>query len=40
MTDLINAQLEKNEPVGYLELTDEWVDIGQKENLAAAREGH
>lgn len=35
--DLIAALLEAGEPVGAFEIEDEWIDIGQREQLAVAR---
>jgi len=35
--DLIAALLAAGDPVGAFEIEDEWIDIGQREQLAAAR---
>lgn len=39
MPDLIGQLLEQGRPVGAFELTDDWIDVGLKENLEKAREG-
>ena len=35
--DLIEGLLAEGEPVGAFEIEDEWIDVGQREQLAAAR---
>ncbi|MFP5343170.1 MAG: nucleotidyltransferase family protein [Candidatus Limnocylindria bacterium] len=35
--DLISELLAEGQPVGVFEIEDEWIDIGQREQLAAAR---
>ncbi len=35
--DLINELLAAGEPVGAFEIEDEWLDVGQRDQLAAAR---
>jgi NDP-sugar pyrophosphorylase family protein len=35
--DLIADLLTAGEPVGAFEIEDEWIDVGQREQLAAAR---
>lgn len=39
MTDLINDVLASGGKVGVFELTDDWIDVGQKESLDLARGG-
>jgi dTDP-glucose pyrophosphorylase len=37
--DLIGRLLERGDPVGAFEIEDDWIDVGQREQLARAREG-
>jgi NDP-sugar pyrophosphorylase family protein len=39
MPDVIAAALEAGQPVGAFEIEDDWVDIGQREQLVRARGG-
>jgi dTDP-glucose pyrophosphorylase len=39
MPDLIERILERDEPVGAFEIEDDWIDVGQREQLEQAREG-
>jgi NDP-sugar pyrophosphorylase family protein len=39
MPDVIGAALDAGRPVGAFEIEDDWVDIGQREQLARARSG-
>jgi len=39
MPDLIDAVLERGDPVGAFEVEDDWIDVGQRDQLARAREG-
>jgi dTDP-glucose pyrophosphorylase len=39
MPELIGRVLERGEPVGAFEVEDDWVDVGQRDQLARAREG-
>jgi dTDP-glucose pyrophosphorylase len=39
MPDLIEAVLERGDPVGAFEVEDDWIDVGQRDQLARAREG-
>jgi NDP-sugar pyrophosphorylase family protein len=39
MPELIARVLERGEPVGAFEVEDDWVDVGQRDQLARAREG-
>ena len=37
--DLIAALLDRGDLVEAFEIEDDWIDVGQREQLAAAREG-
>jgi NDP-sugar pyrophosphorylase family protein len=37
MPALVNAILDAGRPVGAFEIEDDWVDVGQREQLALAR---
>ena len=39
MPDLIADLLARGEPVGAFEIEDDWIDVGQRDQLAAARGG-
>jgi dTDP-glucose pyrophosphorylase len=39
MPDVIGATLDAGRPVGAFEIEDDWVDVGQREQLARARSG-
>ena len=39
MPELIGRVLERGEPVGAFEVEDDWVDVGQRDQLVRAREG-
>jgi NDP-sugar pyrophosphorylase family protein len=39
MPELIGRALAHGEPVGAFEIEDDWVDVGQREQLSRAREG-
>jgi dTDP-glucose pyrophosphorylase len=39
MPELVGRLLELGQPVGAFEVEDDWVDVGQREQLARAREG-
>jgi dTDP-glucose pyrophosphorylase len=39
MPALIDGALARGEPVGAFEIEDDWIDVGQREQLARAREG-
>jgi dTDP-glucose pyrophosphorylase len=39
MPELIGRMLQRGEPVGAFEVEDDWVDVGQRDQLARAREG-
>jgi len=39
MPDLIERILERGDPVGAFEIEDDWIDVGQREQLDRAREG-
>lgn len=39
MPGLIDALLESGERVGAFEIEDDWIDVGQRDQLASAREG-
>ncbi len=39
MPELIGRVLARGEPVGAFEVEDDWVDVGQRDQLARAREG-
>jgi NDP-sugar pyrophosphorylase family protein len=39
MPDLIATALDAGRPVGAFEIEDDWVDVGQHDQLARAREG-
>jgi dTDP-glucose pyrophosphorylase len=39
MPDLVNGALERGEPVGAFEIEDDWIDVGQREQLDRARRG-
>ena len=39
MPGLIERLLDRGEPVGAFEIEDDWVDVGQREQLARVREG-
>jgi len=39
MPELIGRVLVRGEPVGAFEVEDDWVDVGQRDQLARAREG-
>ena len=40
MPEVIGAVLEAGEPVGAFEVEDDWVDVGQRDQLVKAQEGH
>lgn len=39
MTDLLSNLLSSDQRVGYFELNDDWIDVGQKESLKLAQQG-
>jgi len=39
MPDLVSGALERGEPVGAFEIEDDWIDVGQREQLERARRG-
>jgi dTDP-glucose pyrophosphorylase len=39
MPDVIGSVLDGDQPVGAFEIEDDWVDVGQREQLTRAREG-
>ncbi len=39
MPEVVGRLLERGEPVGAFEVEDDWVDVGQREQLARVREG-
>ena len=39
MPEVIDRVLARGEPVGAFEVEDDWVDVGQRDQLARAREG-
>ena len=39
ITALFEQCLQRNEPLGAWELEEDWLDVGQKEQLKQAREG-
>lgn len=39
MPDLIAMALARNEPIGVFEIDDDWIDVGQREQLDRARSG-
>jgi dTDP-glucose pyrophosphorylase len=39
MPDVLGQVLERGEPVGAFEVEDDWIDVGQREQLTKAREG-
>jgi dTDP-glucose pyrophosphorylase len=39
MPELIGRVLEQGEPVGAFEVEDDWIDVGQREQLTRARQG-
>jgi dTDP-glucose pyrophosphorylase len=39
MPDLLTDALERGEPVGAFEIEDDWIDVGQREQLDRARTG-
>jgi len=39
MPDVIGALLERGKRVGVFEIEDDWIDVGQREQLVRAREG-
>lgn len=39
ITDLLEECLERGEPIGAFEIHDDWIDVGQREQLKQAQEG-
>ena len=39
MTDLVDDALTRGEPIGAFTIEDDWIDVGQREQLVRAREG-
>jgi NDP-sugar pyrophosphorylase family protein len=39
MPELVSGALERGEKVGAFEIEDEWIDVGQREQLERARRG-
>ncbi len=39
MPEILEKVTERNEPVGVFEIQDDWIDVGQREQLIQAREG-
>ena len=39
MPDLVTGALERGEPVGAFDIEDDWIDVGQREQLERARRG-
>ncbi len=39
MLDVLAGVLERGETVGAFEVEDDWLDVGQREQLRLAREG-
>jgi NDP-sugar pyrophosphorylase family protein len=39
MPDLISDALERSEPIGAFEIEDDWIDVGQRDQLERARGG-
>ena len=39
MPELLTDALERGEPVGAFEIEDDWIDVGQREQLDRARGG-
>jgi dTDP-glucose pyrophosphorylase len=39
ITTLLEQTIERGEPVGAFEIVDDWIDVGQRDQLRAAREG-
>jgi NDP-sugar pyrophosphorylase family protein len=39
MPELIGRVIDQGSPVGAFEVEDDWIDVGQRDQLARAREG-